>query len=140
MGAADEEVAAVDGDEAATGDDGEAASSAAESSNKSGRGNANAELSADIATETEGKDMVLNVVEKMKVMNSWIEDIVQYWEGIIKESGAVSEADIKAVAEAASNRAAADRGGEAADEAVEEADDTAAAEDDTAASEDDTAA
>merc|ERR1711915_712499 len=143
MGAAAEEEAANEGaavdEEVAADEDGEAA---VEASSKSRKGNAKAELSADIATEAEGRDMVLNVVEKMKVMNSWIENIVQYWEGIIKESGAVSEDDIKAAAEAAGNRAAADLGGEAADEAGEEEDVTAAAsEDDTeATSEDDTAA
>merc|ERR1712142_1160994 len=39
--------------------------------------------------------MVLKVVDKMKIMNKWINGIVESWEEIIKESGVVPEADIE---------------------------------------------
>merc|ERR1719365_343364 len=53
------------------------------------------EITHNIETEAEGQNMVLKVVDRMKIMNKWISGIVENWEDIIKESGVVSEADME---------------------------------------------
>jgi len=53
------------------------------------------EITHNIETEAEGQNMVLKVVDRMKIMNKWINGIVENWEDIIKESGVVSEADME---------------------------------------------